>query len=305
MQKRAIVYILIGMAVIGLIDNFMRFLTPSGSLWQFHFLRACVSLSLLWIALMVFGAQVRPRALSKVALRSALAGVSTLLYFAGLGLMPITEVVAGLFTAPFFVVLYERALFGVKIDRQRLLAVTKGFSGIVIGLGVYHEGIGLRTIVPVLAGALYGAANLYTKRALQEESPLAILTGYSTALGMFGVMGLVAFAFMPPMGITGAEGFVWRGWQQVDAFLIGLVLFHGLGALVGMGFAAKAYMLGDTTTISVCENALLVFTALFAFVLFGEEPSLEMGIGMALIFVAGVLISSAPARPTPKAVEAA
>lgn len=51
---RAAVLVVSGMALFGLIDNFMRLAAEEGGLWQFHFLRAAVALGVLgpvaWMA---------------------------------------------------------------------------------------------------------------------------------------------------------------------------------------------------------------------------------------------------------------
>lgn len=279
------------MALFGLIDNFMRLAAETGGLWQFHLLRAIIALVILVPLAWVLGVTLRPRAPGRVVLRSTLNSVAMVIYFGCLGFMPIAQVVAGLFTAPIFVVLFSVLLFGERIGPRRILAVGLGFCGIVLVLRPEAGDLTALSILPVIAGALYGLGNLVTRRWLGDEGTLTLLGGFFGLMMVWGALGCVVLALWPMPVAPGAEGWATRGWVAPEGVFLVMILVQGVGSLLGVGLSIKAYQLADATMVAVFENSLLVFATLWAFFLWGEAPDALGLAGLGLITVAGVIIA--------------
>jgi drug/metabolite transporter (DMT)-like permease len=287
----AALLVLGAMALFGLIDNFMRLAAETGGLWQFHFLRAIVALVILAPLAWMLGATLRPRAPGRVLLRSTLNSVAMVIYFGCLGFMPIAQVVAGLFTAPIFVVLFSVLLFGERIGPRRILAVALGFVGIILALRPEAGDLSLLSAVPVLAGALYGLGNLVTRRWLGDEGTLALLGGFFGMMMVWGALGCLFLLLWPLPVPAGAEGWATRGWVAPEGLFLVMIIVQGVGSLLGVGLSIKAYQLADATMVAVFENTLLVFATLWAFILWGEAPDALGLAGLALITAAGVIIA--------------
>ncbi len=287
----AAMLVLGGMALFGLIDNFMRLAAETGGLWQFHFLRAIVALVILVPLAFLLGAPLRPRAPGRVLLRSVLNSLSMVIYFGCLGFMPIAQVVAGLFTAPIFVVLFSVLFFGERIGPRRILAVALGFLGIILALRPDAGDLSALTALPVLAGALYGLGNLVTRRWLGGEGTLALLGGFFGLMLLWGALGCVVLALWPLPVPPGAEGWATRGWVAPEGIFLVMIVVQGVGSLLGVGLSIKAYQLADATMVAVFENTLLVFATLWAFILWGEAPDALGFVGLALITLAGIIIA--------------
>ena len=90
------------MAMIGFIDNFVWMIAAEISVWQFHLVRAAMALPLLVLAAAVFGLPLWPKRSARIAIRAAVQSFAMLCHFAALGLLPIAQVGAALFTAPLF-----------------------------------------------------------------------------------------------------------------------------------------------------------------------------------------------------------
>lgn len=287
----AAMLVLGGMALFGLIDNFMRLAAETGGLWQFHFLRAIVALVILVPLALVLRAPLRPRAPGRVFLRSVLNSLSMVIYFGCLGFMPIAQVVAGLFTAPIFVVLFSVLFFGERIGPRRILAVALGFLGIILALRPDAGDLSALTALPVLAGALYGLGNLVTRRWLGGEGTLALLGGFFGLMLFWGALGCIVLALWPLPVPPGAEGWATRGWVAPEGIFLVMIVVQGVGSLLGVGLSIKAYQLADATMVAVFENTLLVFATLWAFILWGEAPDTLGFVGLALITLAGIIIA--------------
>lgn len=280
-----------GMALFGLIDNFMRLAAQTGGLWQFYLLRSLVAVAILLPLARMFGAALTPLRPGRVAIRSALQATAMAIYFACLAFMPIAQAVAGLFTAPLFVVLFSALFFGERPGPRRLFAVLLGFAGILLALGLDPATVTAWSALPVLAGAAYGAGNLVTRQWCAEEGTAALLLGFFLMTALFGALGSVVLWLWPQPVPEGAAGFALRGWVRPEGWFLAMILVQGAGSLLGVGLAIRAYQIASATVVAVFENALLVFATLWAVLLWREVPSPLEAFGLLLVVAAGVLIA--------------
>ncbi|MBP1805382.1 DMT family transporter [Rubellimicrobium aerolatum] len=293
---RAAALVVGAMALFGLIDNFMRVAAETGGLWQFHLLRGLVAVALLGPAAWLMGARLRPLRPGRVLLRTCLNASAMVIYFGAVGIMPIAQAVAGLFTAPLWVVLFSVLLFGERVGAWRLSAVALGFAGVLLALGLRAEEVTPWSLLPVLAGALYGMGNLVTRVWCAGEGTLTLLGAFFGALALVGGVGCVGLALHPLPVAEGTDGFLTRGWvAPTGAFLL-VTLVQAVGSLVGVGLSIRGYQIANPTLVSVMENTLLVFATLWAVAIWGEVPGPVETLGLALVTAAGVMIAAREPR---------
>lgn len=279
------------MGLFGLIDNFMRLAAETGGLWQFHLLRSIVALAVLVPVAAALRIGLRPLRPLAVAGRSVLNAVAMVIYFGCLGYMPISQAVAGLFTAPIFVVLISALFLGEVVRFRRWIAVLIGFAGILLVLRPDVGDISALSILPVLAGAIYAMGNIATRRWCGGEGTLALLAAFFVCMLGFGAAGSIALALFPQAVPVGADGFALRGWVRPDGVFGIMILVQGIGSLIGVGLLIRAYQLADASFVAVFENALLVAATLWAAVLWGEVPDIIGMAGLAMVGIAGVIIA--------------
>ena len=280
-----------GMALFGLIDNFMAQAAAVGGLWQFHALRGALAVAILIPLALVLRARLRPLRPGRVAIRTACNAGAMLIYFGSLGFMPIAQVAAGLFTAPFWVVLFGWALFGDRASPARLVWVALGFAGIVLALRPWAEPVTVWTLLPLLAGALYGMGNLLTRHWLSGEGVLSLLAAFFAALGVIGALGALWLWQFPLPVAPGGDGFLTRGWVPAQGVFLTVIVVQAVGSLIGVGLSIKAYQMADAAVVAVAENTLIVFATVWAVILWGQWPDAATTLGLAMITVAGVLIA--------------
>ena len=128
-------FILVYAMVIGFTDNYVKVIASEVGLWQFHFTRTCMAMVLLVVASYVAGFRVRPVRWRGVAARSAIHGLAMLIYFGALAFLDVALVAAGLFSAPIWVLLISRFVYGQRIGPLQILAVILGFAGVILVLG--------------------------------------------------------------------------------------------------------------------------------------------------------------------------
>lgn len=288
------------MALFGLIDNFIRLAAESGGLWQFHFLRSILALACIWAIARWRDIALRPIRAGRVMLRSALTSFAMVIYFGCLGFMPIAQVVAGLFTAPIFVVVFSVVFFGEKVGPRRVFAVAIGFAGAILAIRPETEAITVWTVVPVIAGAIYALGNIATRRWCEGEGTLTLLGGFFLTMTVWGFLGVSFLAIHPLPVAEGGNGFITRGWAPLEGIFLVMIVVQGIGSVLGVGLTIRAYQLAEAAFVAVFENMLLVFATLWAIILWGEWPDGLGLLGLSLILLAGIIIALRSESPLPE-----
>ncbi|MES0861948.1 DMT family transporter [Ruegeria sp. SCPT10] len=278
------------MAIIGVIDNVVILLADTIGLWQFHLSRALLMLPLIaGLSLIGFGT-LRPKRWWPVILRSVLITLAMLFYFGSLALMPIAQALAGLFSAPIFVLLITALGLKQHIGPWRIGAVIIGFIGILCVLQPSPTDFDVRTLMPILGGLLYALSSITTRQLCSDESTVALLANMVITLGVAGAIGLALFTAFPVATPEGAEGFVTRGLVSEFQPAVPWLLVQAIGSTVAVFMLIKAYQVGEPSFVAVFEYSVMVFGPLFAWLALGQSISAMQAVGIGLIASAGVLL---------------
>jgi drug/metabolite transporter (DMT)-like permease len=284
--------ILIYATVIGYTDNYVQVIAAEAGLWQFHFTRTLMAMALLAAAVPVLGLKPRPIRPKAVVARSAIHGSAMVIYFGALAFLPVAIVAAGLFTAPIFVLLISRFVYGHPIGPLRVAAVGIGFLGVVLVLGPEAlTGASLAAVLPVAAGAMYAMGNIATKEWCAGESAETLLAGFFLALGLIGAAGMAVLTLWPLIVPAGADGFLMRGPVWPSGTFYWWTFVQAAGSLLGVGMMIRAYQIADAGRVSVLEYVILPASAFWTWMIWGETLAPMAWAGMALIVAAGVMIA--------------
>lgn len=277
--------ITVAMAIIGWIDNYVRLIAEDAGLWQFHVVRAVMIFALLIPLILWRRLEWRPKNWRAVALRSAATSAAMVLYFGALGIMPAALAGAGLFTSPIFVLLINAFWLGMPVGRWRIIAVAIGFSGVLMILRPGGEGLGWMALMPIAAGAFYGAGAVMTRRICGEESTTTLLIGMFLTLGLCGLVGLCVTSFW----VQGADYFS-RGWAPLTPQFLGLTLVQAVGSLAAVACIVRGYQVADPSYVAIFEYLFLLFALISGYLIWGDFPDLLGLAGLALIILAGAVI---------------
>lgn len=284
---RAALSILAGMAVLGLSDNFILYVTDASSLWQFHLLRSLVAIAVMVaMAALGFGV-IRPKRPVAVIARSAVIGVSMLIYFGCLAILPIGLVVAGFFTSPLFVALIAAVFQGKRISAPHIGAIILGFAGVLMVIRPDPANLEWVAFLPIAAGLFYAIGTVATRAWCEGEGTLSLSAGFFVMLALMGAVGCLIF---PGIG-SGADGFAARGWMPLNGSMLFWIAVQAIGTLIGIMLLFRGYQIGEASSVAVFEYSLLIFASAWAWYLWGQAvPSLGL-LGMALIIVSGAVIA--------------
>ena len=284
--------ILVYAMVIGFTDNYVQVIAENAGLWQFHFTRTLMAMALLIPVAMVMGLRLRPVNLRAVLARSSIHGLAMVIYFGALAFLDVALVAAGLFTAPIWVLLISRFVYGHAIGPVRSFAVILGFAGVVLVLGPEAmAGASLPAVLPVLAGAMYAMGNIATREWCPQESAETLLAGFFLALGIIGAVGMAVLWVLPLEVPAGPEGFLQRGPVWPSATFYFWTFVQAAGSLLGVGMMIRAYQITDASKASVLEYVILPASAFWTWVLWGKGLAPLAVVGMVLIVAAGSMIA--------------
>lgn len=278
--------------VIGFTDNYVKVIASEAGLWQFHLTRTLMAMALLGLAAVPMGLRLRPVNLRAVVARSAIHGCAMVIYFGALAFLDVALVAAGLFTAPIWVLLISRFVYGHAIGPLRIFAVITGFLGVILVLGPEAmSGASLPALLPVIAGAMYAMGNIATRQWCGQESAETLLAGFFGMLGIIGAMGMLALWLFPIAVPAGAEGFLQRGPVWPSGTFYFWTFVQAAGSLLGVGMMIRAYQITDASKASVLEYVILPASAFWTWALWGTGLAPLAVVGMALIVAAGTMIA--------------
>lgn len=284
--------ILIYALIIGYTDNYVIVIAEEGGLWQFHFIRSCMAAVMFALAAVPMALALWPRDLRAVLARTVIHTSSMLVYFGCLAFLTVAQTAAGLFTAPIFVLLFSRFLFGHTLGPLRIAAVALGFVGVLLVLQPGGESpLGWSTVFPVIGGALYAMGNLATREWCATESAATLTLFFFLGLGVAGALGLGVLALWAPEVPMGTDGFILRGWVWPSQTFLFWTFVQALGSMIAVGLMVRGYQLTDASRASVFEYVILPVSAVWSWVLWGQTIDSLAVLGMALIVAAGAMIA--------------
>lgn len=279
----AAILVLMGMFTLGASDNLLRLITADSSLAQFHLLRSLFVLAMIGAAALTGFVAIRPKKWGAVLARSALVTVAMIIYFGCLSIMPIGIAVAGLFTAPLFILLISVVFQGKTVGWVRWLAVVVGFAGTLLVIRPDPADLDLIAFLPIVAGLFYASGAVATRAWCEGESTMALTFVFFAMLMICGAIGCLV--------LPDADSFAVRGWMPLTSANMLWIAVQAVGAMIGIALLFRAYQVGDAGFVAVFEYSLLIFASIWAYVLWGETVPPMALVGMVLIAVAGVVIS--------------
>lgn len=203
------------------------------------------------------------------------------LSFAGLAILPLSEVKAIQYAMPLFVVILAALMLGERVRAVRLTAVGMGMVGVLIILWPRLTSFTGGNVDPMLAygalivltGSLCAAfAQIFVRKLVETEETAAIVFWFSVTATLLSLLTIPFGWKMPSMTVL--------------ACLVGSGLLGGLGQIL----LTSAYRFGDASIVAPFEYASMLFAIAIGYAVFGEVPTLVMLLGASIVIASGVLI---------------
>ncbi|WP_417307481.1 DMT family transporter [Devosia sp.] len=229
-------------------------------------------------------------------------GVHVFVYGYAAG-VPIWQMVTLLATGPLFIILGSVLFLGERASPARIGAAMVGFVGAVIVSGVGTEGLGLLTLIPIAAAALWAVTDVLTKYLARTESPetltvslLVLMTpNHLAILLIVNALGALLPTVMPA-GL--ATGFPFALPSGDGLWMLGLL---GLLTAIAQYLLAFAYRVADATYLQPFGDIKVPLSGLIAWIALGQVPGVLFWPGALLIIGASAFIYWVEANNRPQA----
>lgn len=207
------------------------------------------------------------------AVRGLLNVTAMLMFFTGLGLIPVARATALSFTAPLFMALLSVLFLGERFRMRRWLALVFGFAGTLVILRPGMVPADSGSLLVVGAAMLWAVTMVVIKILSRTESSVAITAYMNLFLALFSV---------------GPAVWVWV-WPS-PAMWIWLVAIGVLGNIAQIALS-QALKEADPTAVMPFDFLKLVWATLLGLWVFGELPDLLTWLGAVVVFASGFYIA--------------
>ncbi len=295
----AILSVLIGVGAISVNDMLIKQLSGGYPLHQIVFARSAIGIviSLALVQLEGGWQMLKTDHTALHILRGLLVVIANMAFFLALAALPLAEATALFFAAPLFITLLSIPLLGEKVGILRLSAVAVGFIGVVImqrpwaGDETLHASR-LVLLLPILAALTYALNQLMTRK-LGVSAKASVLSVYIQAVFIVVSIGFYLIAgdgrFVDDTSAASTQ-FLLRSWVWPAPGDGWVFLLLGLNAAIIGYCLSQAYRIADAATVAPFEYVGLPLAVFWGLVIFGDLPTWEVWIGIALILASGLFV---------------
>jgi len=290
-------FIALGMLLLAIADNYIRFVTETIGLWQFHLSRSLIAIPILIFAVMLQGGRIFPQHFKLVFLRTLLMVFAMLIYFGCLAFFPISQVAAGLFTSPIFVIIFSILLLRENVYISRVFAVLIGSLGTFLALSLNFYDFSILSLFPITAGVFYALASITTRLWCREEDARSLMFMFFFGIGFVSFIMIFLIELNQIFQLYSLPNtFITSPLQTYSLNDLAIIFMHALLSVIGGILITLGYQKGITSFVAVFEYSFLFFVTFWAYLLFSDQISMSMLLGMSLIILSGLVISNSKDR---------
>ena len=205
--------------------------------------------------------------------RSMLLLGSTLCNFAALRYLQLDEVVALVFSTPFFVAALSGPMLGEWVRWRRWTAIAVGFVGVIViarpGAGSFQPA----ALLSLSAAGFYAFYSITTRILARTDANDTTLF-YSNLVGALALLPVVPFVWTTP----------------TDPLVIALMVATGAVGSAGHYFLIAAHRLAPAAVLSPFIYTEIVLVIALGFLVFGDVPNRWTLTGAAIVVASGLYI---------------
>jgi len=198
--------------------------------------------------------------------------ISQTLTVLAVSLMPIAGAIAIGFSAPLFAALISVLWLGERAGPVRWAALLFGFVGVLIVTEPGADSLSLGALFALGNAVMYGSVTVAVRGMTKTESANTLLMWQMLTMSFFHSF-LLLFGFRMP--------------TPIDALML---VGTGVCNAVQQYFWTKALHLAPTTAVSPFYYMTLVWAMVIGFLVWGDQPTLALLAGSAIVIVSGLIL---------------
>jgi drug/metabolite transporter (DMT)-like permease len=217
-------------------------------------------------------AQVKSQSPIHQCLRSLFMFSTTVLFFIGISILPLTTASTIMFMSPVILTILSIPLLGEKAGPRRWMGIFIAFAGAVVVMRPGSNSLELSILIVLAAAFTHALYQVFTRKLGTRDAAM-------TSLFYTGITGALAMSLVVP--------FVW---QPVAAFDWLLFVFAGIAGGIGHLCLIRAFRQAPASVVAPFSYSSLLWATGFGYVLFGNLPDAWTLSGAALIIGSGLYI---------------
>jgi drug/metabolite transporter (DMT)-like permease len=267
----------IGLMVLGIFlfainDVMGKWLVSTYSVGQLMLLRSIAALLVLSPIILRQGVTWRlPEQPGLHAVRILLSTFETAFFYWAVVYLPLADVMTFYLAGPIYVAALAVFLLGERLDRRRIAAIAVGFVGVLIVLRPSGATMTWPALI-ALTGSVFFALLMITTRKLRETRDITLVLGQILGALLFG---LVTAPFT---------------WVQPTAVDFGLLSLLGVVAMIAHMCVNRSLKIAPASIVAPYQYTLIVWAALFGYLVFGDVMGTWTIVGAAVICGAGLAL---------------
>ena len=256
-----------------LLNTLVKYLSTDFSLSQIIFFRSFFAIVFILPWLLNTGLlSLKTNSYKLQLARSTVALAAMYLWFFSISKIPLAEATAINFTAPIFGALCAIIFLKEKIKKRRFIAIIFSILGALIIIKPGFTEINIYILIAVLASLLMGLAAIFIKKLSMVDHPNAVVFYMPAILSIFSLIPCVIY------------------WKTPSFYQWFLLISTGLTATLAHQGITRAFAKSEATYVLIFDYLRLPFTALFAFYIFLETPTISIFLGSLIIFISSIYI---------------
>lgn len=204
--------------------------------------------------------------------RGAASVLGNFCFFWSITNLALADAMALQFSRPLFMIPLALLFLGEVAGARRTLIAIVGFLGIVLYSRPFSGGFDPGVFIAAL-GAFGGGLVVICIKRLATTEPTRVIMFY------YAFWNIVAAAIP-----------AWLWWVTPTWSELGLLLMVGTLGIAGQSLITHGFRFGDTTTLVPLDYSRIVYSAIIAYLIFGEVPGLWSLAGMTLIVGASLYL---------------
>jgi drug/metabolite transporter (DMT)-like permease len=200
------------------------------------------------------------------------------MWFYSVTVMPLNIVTALSFTTPIFSTIFAIMFLGERAGIRRWCAIAMGFVGMLIILRPDVSGVSNAGWIVIASSVLMAGSGTMVKSLTKSESP-EIIAFY---MAVFMLLWSIPFAI--------------PYWQNFTIADLGMVFVVALFATVAHLFLARAFIRTEMVVLMPFDFSRLIFTAILAYIFFGETIDTHTILGTLVITASTIYIAHREAK---------
>jgi drug/metabolite transporter (DMT)-like permease len=256
-------------------DALVKYASQSLPAAQLIFIRSGIAAVLVLVVAIRLGAMTRIRDLAhgRVALRSGIDAVATMLYLVSLFHLPISSAIAINMTTPLMISLLAALFLGERVGVALALATAIGFVGVLLVVQPSVEGFNSWTLVCLFSAVLLAIRDLITRR-LHATVPTLLVT-LSTMIAVTALAGALSLL----------ESWVAVSWAQMAILAAAAVMLA-----IAYVLSVVGTRVGELSVVSPFRYSSLLFAAVVGYWVWGDTPNVLAWCGIALVIGSGIRV---------------